>query len=88
MPEGSGLVDPLQFTAGAGFLLSAGLGLAARWPRRVVARPGLVLVLVGVVTLAALAALVRPTPLGVRLRGFESLLAHLLAVDTGCGAAW
>ena len=68
MPEGSGLVDPFQFTAGAGFLLSAGIGLAARWPRRVVARPGLVLVLVGVVTLAALAALVRPTPLGVRLR--------------------
>ncbi|MBW2267851.1 MAG: MMPL family transporter [Deltaproteobacteria bacterium] len=68
MPEASGPVDPLQFAAGAALLLSAGLFLAVRWPRHVVARPRLVLAIVGVVTLAALAALVRPSPLALRLR--------------------
>jgi predicted RND superfamily exporter protein len=83
MPEGWGPVDPAVFAASVATLIAAGLCGAARWPQQVVRHPRSVLVALLVVTLAALAALVRLEPLGVNLSIDPSTEPLLPAGDPG-----
>lgn len=67
MPEASGPVDPVGFVWIVAGVMSAGLALAALRPRLVVVWPRTLLLLFAGISLAALAVLVRPSPLGLRL---------------------